>query len=101
MWLRSMSATVLRHDKTDPERLLEAHGEFAQAHRCSSFMSMTNLKEGQEAGYLLLVARGRPHPDYPTGPCFYLRGASMLQEGRKTLRLKTEGFGEHVSDCPS
>ncbi len=43
----AVAVAVLALDETDPKRLLEAHGEFAQAHRCSSFMSMTNLKEGQ------------------------------------------------------
>ena len=34
----AVAVAVLALDETDPERLLEAHGEFAQAHRCSSFM---------------------------------------------------------------
>ena len=38
MLRHTVAATVLRLDETDPKRLLEAHGEFAQAHRCSSFM---------------------------------------------------------------
>ncbi len=95
MWLRSMSATVLRHDKTDPERLLEAHGEFAQAHRCSSFMQMTSLKEGQPRRQVTdgTTQEGGRTPTTRRGK--YAAG------GAKTLRLKTEGFGEHVSDCPS
>ncbi len=85
MWLRSMSATVLHLDKTDPERLLEAHGEFAQAHRCPSFMSMTNLKEGQPRRQVTdgTTQEGGCTPTTRRGRVFTFGGASMLQEGRK------------------